>query len=266
MKVQVRRGVVLAVVGIVALGQWGCALIRRPSLEEVRERLGVVAVGSASDTPKASFRTPTSGRGGAAAKGAGTGLVAGASPGVAMLSVVSRCGGGGQIGAVICGSVALAGVGVATAGGTIGALTGALYGAANTETPSEAVGEALKIAAEELNLQHALLESILQAGPRQTRLTFVPVDAAVLAADSKRGGVHTPAAETVLEVALTTIRLTREGPGANPPVTLITTARARLVRAADRQELYGSAASHRSGTRPYDEWAAEGGRHFKDAL
>lgn len=50
-------------------------------------------------------------------------------------------------------------------------------------------------------------------------------------------GERRPLADAIVEVALKTIRLTREGSGPNPSVTLVATARVRLVRAADRDEL-----------------------------
>lgn len=267
MKAQIRQPIVVALVGIVALGQWGCALKRigGPSLEEVRGQVGVVGVASPSSASNADLKTPTSGKGVAAAKGAGAGMLAGAYPGAAILGGMRGCGGGREIGAVICGSVALFGLGIAAAGGTIGALTGALYGAANAEAPSREVGETLKSTAAELNLQEALRESVLQAGPRQTSRAFVPVTA-VLAGDPKLGHARNTAADTILEVALKTIRLTREGPGANPPVALVATARARLIRTADGRELYRHAVRHRSATRPYEEWAADDEQHLKEAL
>ncbi len=268
MKVQTRYSVVVALVGTVALFQWGCALkpFGRPSLEEVRGQVGVVGVTSPSGTPNAGLRTPTSEKGVAAAKGAGAGLVAGALPGAAILTAMAGCAGAREIGVLVCGPIAAFGLGLAAAGGTVGALTGALYGVANAEAPSQEVGEALKSAAGELDLQEALRESVLHAGPQQTSLAFVPVEPAVQAGDPKLGYVGNTTADTIVEVALNTIRLTREGPGANPPVTLVATARARLVRAADRRELYRHVATHRSETRPYDEWAADDGRYFKEAL
>ncbi|HEU5323489.1 MAG TPA: hypothetical protein VFX28_21975, partial [Methylomirabilota bacterium] len=206
------------------------------------------------------------GRGVAAARGAGAGLLAGVRPGAAIVGGMSRCNGGGTVGAVVCGSILAVGLGIAAAGGTIGALAGALHEAASAEAPSREVGEALKSAAAERNLQEALRESVLEAGPRRTSLAFVPVEPAVQAGDPGPGPAGNTVADTIVEVALKTMRLTREGPGANPPVMLVSTARARLVRAADGRELYRHAVTHRSATRPYEEWAADDGHPLKEAL
>lgn len=259
---------VIALVGMVALGQWGCALKRigGPSLEEVRGQVGVIGVASPSDVPAVDLKTPTSGKGVAAATGAGAGLVAGGLPGATILKGMAGCGAAREIGVLICGPFVAFGLGLAAAGGTIGALTGALYGAANAEAPSKEVGAVLKSAVGERNLQEALRESVLQAGPQQTSLAFVPIEPAVQAGDPKLVYAGNTTADTIVEVALKTIRLTREGPGANPPVTLVASTHARLVRAADLRELYRHVATHRSERRLYEEWGADDGQHFKEAL
>jgi hypothetical protein len=268
MKVQARHSVVVALVGMVALFQWGCALkpFRRPSLEDVRGQVGIVGVISPAGAPNAELRPPSSGKGGAAVTGAGAGLIAGGLPGAAILKGMAGCGAAREIAVLVCGPIAAFGLGLAAAGGTIGALTGALYGVANVEAPSKEVGEALKSAAGELNLQEALRESVLQAGSQQPSLAFVSVEPAVQAGDPRLGYAGHTTADTIVEVALETIRLTREGPGPNPPVTLVATSRARLVRAADRRELYRHVATHRSETRLYERWGANNGLHLKEAL
>jgi hypothetical protein len=121
-----RQLMVIALVGMIALVQWGCALkqIGGPSLEEVRAQVGVVGVTSSHGTPNADLSTPSSGKGVAALKGAAVGAVGGATPGAAILNGLRGCSGGGSVGAVICGTIALFGLSVAAAGGTIGALVG----------------------------------------------------------------------------------------------------------------------------------------------
>jgi hypothetical protein len=261
---------VITLVVIVAVVQWGCALKRigGPSLEEVRGQVGVIGVASPSDVPVADLKTPTSGKGVAAAKGAGVGLVAGVLPGATILKGMAGCGAAREIGVLVCGPIVAFGLGLAAAGGTLGAVTGALYGVANAEAPPKEVGEAVKSTAAELNLQAALRDSVLQAATRQGTLTVLPspVESALLAGDPKLGYARQTGADTILEVTLERIRLTRQGPGANPPVALVATARARLVRTTDGRELYRHAVTHRSETRPYEEWAADDGQHLKEAL
>src|SRR5262245_56996633 len=114
-------------------GPLGCALKAQPALpqapsDEVRAQLNTIGVAAGRYLPNVQLQAPTSGRGAGAAKGAGYGLVAGATPGLAIASSIRGCGGGGP-GALVCGAILLLGLGVAAAGGTVGVLGGTLYGA-----------------------------------------------------------------------------------------------------------------------------------------
>ena len=112
-----RRAAVVALVLAVCVGPWGCALNRQRSLQppsdEVRAQFNTIGLPAARFLPEANLKAPTSGKGWGAAKGAGYGVAAGAGPGLAIASSVRGCHGGREIGALVCGTVLLFGLGVA---------------------------------------------------------------------------------------------------------------------------------------------------------
>src|SRR5437879_2033174 len=152
-----RRAAVIALVLAMCVGPWGCALSRQRSLQppsdEVRAQFNTIGLPAARFLPEANLKAPTSGKGWGAAKGAGYGVAAGTSPGLAIASSIRGC--YGSIGALACGTVLLFGLGVAAAGGTVGALGGAVYGAVTAEPASRisAAESELKSAVVDLNVQ-----------------------------------------------------------------------------------------------------------------
>jgi hypothetical protein len=56
------------------------------------------------------------------------------------------------------------------------------------------------------------------------------------------------------------------GGGINPPLPLVVTAHARLVRVADGTELYAAPWTYRSGTRKFVEWAANNAQPLRTEL
>lgn len=272
MKIPTRHTVVVTLVGIVALVQSGCAGKRfgRPSLEEVRGQLGVIGVFSPSDAPKTEL--PDSGRGVAAGRGALAGAKAGAVAGAAPGMAVAFAGGVLMPIPFVGAPLLLGGIGLAAAGGvaggTLGALGGALHGASNAEITSTETGVALGGSVVQPSVQERLRDSVFQAATRQTSLTFVPLPTrpAPKSAGAKVAYAGDATVDTILEVAFQRIELTREGEGRNPQVTLVTAARARLVRAGDGRELYRHIVTHTSVARPFDEWAANDAHHFREAF
>src|SRR3989449_3202747 len=125
-----RHASALGLVLAVSVGFWGCAhhQARAPQgiSDEIRAELNTVGVPRASFSPE--VRLTTSGKGMGALKGAGSGLVAGVSPGLSFTGgVIEACGGARGVGALSC--VAAAGVrrGGAAAGGLFGAFAGTRY-------------------------------------------------------------------------------------------------------------------------------------------
>ena len=263
------RPTTIALIGIVILGQWGCAVkpIGRSAPDELRDQLGVVGVSSPRGKSAPALVTPTSGKGAAAAKGAAGGALAGAAVGGAILKGLSGCRGGGSIGAVVCGTIALVGLSVTAAGATVGALGGALHGVANAEPPSTEVSAVLKSTAAELKIENALRGGVLAAAMRQTTVAVVPTPRSSGAAHSDLRLVSETSPDTILDVALESLRLTREGPGVNPQVRLVAIARARLIGAVDGRERYRHTVMHRSdASEYYDQWALDEGRLFKQTV
>src|SRR2546428_10303463 len=134
-----RHASVLGLVLAVSVGFWGCAhhQARAPQgmSDEIRAELNTVGVPRASFSPEVLLTT--SGKGMGALKGAGSGLVAGVSPGLSFTGgVIEACGGARGFGALICVAAAGVGLGVAAAGGMFGALGGTGYGAGSAGSAS----------------------------------------------------------------------------------------------------------------------------------
>src|SRR2546422_1850449 len=146
-----RRITMIVLVLAVCAGPWGCAVKRPPvpqsPSEDVRAQLNTIGLPVAGFAPETQLDAPTSGKGMGALKGAGFGLATGATPGLAIANAVGKgCGGGREIGALVCGAVLAFGLGVAAAGGTGRALGGAGDGAG-------AAGAGAKIDAAEAQVQ-----------------------------------------------------------------------------------------------------------------
>src|SRR5439155_9747186 len=237
----------IVLVLVVCAGPWGCAL-KHPQgpqspTDEVRAQLKAIGLPVAGSPPEAHVEAPTSGKGMGALKGAGIGLAAGATPGMAIAGSVGRgCGGGGQLGAAICGAAIVFGLGVAAAGGTIGALGGTVYGAITAESGSkvDAAEAELKSAVLQADVQMMLRNQVLEMVRERSAPNFVAVndeqwDANGQPIDYQR--LARTGIDTILEVSVPGIGLAGES-GINPPVSLFMRGRARLVRTADGVEMY----------------------------
>src|SRR5262245_32018241 len=118
MRLQGRYPVVFALVGSLALPQWGCASRQAGSQVLAREGAGVIGVVTPSDSWKGNLK-PLSVKGAAAASGAGRAARAGAMPGLAIASRAGGCAGAGPV-AVICVTIGLFGLGLAATGVVLG--------------------------------------------------------------------------------------------------------------------------------------------------
>jgi hypothetical protein len=246
--------------------QWGCASKQAGSLP-AQEGAGVVGVVTPSDTWKGNLK-PLSVKGAAAASGAGRGARAGAMPGLAILGGMGGCAGGGSVGAVICGTIGLFGLGLAATGSVLGALGGAMHGAATAEPPFQEATKSLDAVITHLPLQAALLEDVLTAGAsRRSDLRFVRLPYGSFTESAARATPGEGAnVETVLEVTLDDIQFQRYGSGPEIWVALVVSARARVIRASDGRELRRHVASHQSTPWSHEEWAADDARHLREAL
>ena len=266
----------IVLVLVVCAGPWGCAL-KHPQgpqspTDEVRAQLKTIGLPVAAFPPEAHVDAPTSGKGMGALKGAGVGLAVGATPGMAIAGSIGKgCNGGGELGAVICGAALVFGLGVAAAGGTIGALGGTVYGAVTAESGSK-VGAAqaeLKSALIQADVQTMLRDKVLEMVRDRSPLNFVAVD------DENRGANGQPidyqalastGVDTVLEVSVPRIGLAGES-GINPPISLLMNARARLVRTADGIEMYADKFDYRGdGASKFLEWAADEAQMFRQEI
>src|SRR5207249_8945927 len=201
----------------------------------------------------------------------GVGLAVGATPGMAIAGSIGKgCNGGGELGAVICGAALVFGLGVAAAGGTIGALGGTVYGAVTAESGSkvDAAQAELKSALIQADVQMMLRNHVLEM-VRDSPLNFVAVDDEDRRANGQPidyQALASTGVDTVLEVSVPRIGLAGES-GINPPISLLMNARARLVRTADGIEMYADKFDYRGdGASKFLEWAADEAQMFRQEI
>src|SRR2546425_343646 len=268
-----RRITMIVLVLAVCAGPWGCAIKRPPGpqspTDEVRAELKTIGLPVAGFVPEAQVDAPTSGKAMGALKGAGFGLAAGATPGMAIVEGVGKvgtaCGAARELGALVCGAVVALGLGVAAAGGTVGALGGTVYGAVTAESGSkiDAAETELKSAVTQSNVQATLRDHVLQTVRDRSSLNFVAVDDHQTSAAGERidyGALVSTDIDTVLEVSVPRIGLVAQS-GINPPVSLFMTAGARLIRAADGAGGIDRAARSRDGLIGSTRTDVRNGRH-----
>lgn len=269
------RFAVIAIVLAAMCGPWGCAIKghRSPQSlpDEVRAQLHTVGVSTVQYPPDSQLKSTTSGKGWGAVKGAGYGLAVGVVPGLAIASSVRGCGGAREVGALVCGTILLAGLGVAAAGGTLGALVGTVHGAVTAESASRvrAAEIDLESAMADLTVQTTLRDHVLRAARDRRAPSFVAME------DREPGAIDDPATDgapapggidAVLEVRVSGIRLAGQG-SVNPPMTLLMTAPVRLIRTTDETELYAASFEYRSpDTHKFVEWAAADGLAFREEV
>src|SRR5262249_34017397 len=223
MTFQTGRLAVIVVVLAAMCGSWGCAIKEQRSRQsfshDTWDQLNSVGVSTVQDQPGAQLKSTTSGKGWGAVKGAGYGLAVGVVPGLAIASSGRGCGGARGVGALVWGTRARAGVGVAAAGGTVGALVGTVHGAVPAESASRvhAAEAALDAAMADLSVQTTLRDHVLQAARERSPLSFVSVE------DPE------PGVDAVLEVRVSGISLAGQG-SVNPLMTLVMTAPVSVVR------------------------------------
>ena len=274
-----RRITMIVLVLAVCAGPWGCA-IKRPTMpqsptDEVRAELKTIGLPVAGFVPEAQVDAPTSGKAMGALKGAGFGLAAGATPGMAIVEGVGKvgtaCGAARELGALVCGAVVALGLGVAAAGGTVGALGGTVYGAVTAESGSkiDAAETELKSAVTQSNVQATLRDHVLQTVRDRSSLNFVAVDDHQTSAAGERidyGALVSTDIDTVLEVSVPRIGLVAQS-GINPPVSLFMTAGAKLIRTADGAEVYAEKFEyHGRDAYKFLEWAADEGQVFRQEV
>jgi hypothetical protein len=218
------------------LGPWGCSTSshRIPTLSEaVRAEIGTLGVATSSIIPTSDLKSPTSGRGSGAAKGAGlaAGAMAAEKP---------------PFGLVLA---------------PVAALGGAIYGAivAPSAQKVKEAETALASAFTDLKVQEAIHDQVLQAARGRIGHPVVSLG-------------ETPDVDTILEISVPSVRLAGAAAlDINPPLQLVVLACPRLVRRADGVQLYPSesnppAVVHMSPSRKFLEWGGEDARLFREEM
>lgn len=226
----------------------GCATHPRvprfpaPPSEDIRAKLGTVAIVSSGIQTNAIIQKPRTRAGGAAAgaaEGALWGLQAGAEAGR----------GGGDFGgfaAVVVWAVTV----------PVGTVVGAIMGADEGMDAKERrqTEEALRLAILNMNLQERITDDILKAVQKQTQLPILVLPKQQPPRNPAEGYAPMTNANTFLETTVWNVGLC--GPASSKePMAAFMQARVRLVRASDNAELYSHTWLHKSGSRPFKNWA-----------
>lgn len=243
---------ILVLVALVGLVDGGCAseggfserpILPVPPSEELRDRLGRIAVVSGRFVPRVDIIGPAKGAGEGAKRGGGTGAVG---------TFAGWAGWGGPYGAIV-------GLLTAPVGAAVGAVSGALMARPTGEVESEFA--LLRTAIGERDMQACLQAQTDSAAHRwgsemvDSRPGRGP-EAIEQAADYR--ALYTEGVDTVFEIAVE--RIAVEGWGfRSPATTLFVVARTRLVRSRDNAELYGHRIAFHSPSVPWQDWIADGG-------
>jgi hypothetical protein len=243
--------------------QAGCATsspVRTAPSSEVRKGFGTIAVATGEVTPKVKFRPPEhmKGTAGAAARtsAGAVGVMWGGCLGVAVATAPT----------IVLPAIILAGCVVGTPFVAVG---GALMGGGNSAAAKAnraaraarepevkalrgVVNPALSALATEKPLHARLLDRM--AARTQGTVVSVTKSGRWHYTELLRNGI-----DTVLEADVVRIDVSTEN-------AFVLTARVRLIRLADRQELYANTPTFTIASRSVSEWTADGGGALRAAL
>lgn len=149
------------------------------------------------------------------------------------------------------------------------ALGGAIYGAIAAETADkvEAAEAIFKNTLADLKIQETFRDRVLQVARDETRHPFVLLSEGGPTAPGEDVGYSSIVSQgiiTILEVSVKKLGL--PGVGINPPLPLVMSAGARLVRVDDGEELYTREWVYMSRKREFVEWAANNAQPLREEL
>jgi len=231
--------------GLFIIFQLGCATTKRAipmtaeQSEQLRLRLGAIAVVSASFTPKLELQTP--------AKGALGGLKSGASAGAEVTTKGSD------------GRAILLAPFTAAVGGVAGAI---MADSAKDVNEREAI---IKKAIAELKTQETVRNSFLKTAQEKTKFQFVleerhgPITDGELPdyRDMKEKGIT-----TIHEITVKQFGLKGEGK-INPDLSLYMILQARLVNLTNNAELFKNTFTYEGEKHKFAEWSANDAQLFR---
>ena len=273
------RATVIVLVLAVCVGPWGCAHARNrpplPPADEVRAQFRTIGLPAMRFLPDTELEMP--GKGWGALKGAGSGLVAGVGPGLWMLKGLDRtCEKTMRAWWIILGPPclyfflapgAVLGTGVIVVGGTFGALGGAVHGAVVAESGSRisAVENSIRSTGAVLTVHESLRDQLVRTARSRSSLNLVELDGHGPTAVGDTIDYRPLASEgidTVVEASIPRIRLAGTD-GINPPLGLIMTARATVIRTSDGAELYAETFEYHGSSYKLGDWGADDGEMFR---
>jgi len=244
MRNAMRKSIVISLSITLLIVQWGCAHAPpprpfRPTLsEEVRTTLETIGVVSANVILGPQFKGGTRGRLHGAAKGALCGFTL----------CFAGGGGGDPLGTLV----------VAAVSGPIGLGVGAFM--AESGSKVKKAEAALNKAVGELNVQETFRDRVLRVARDQTSHNFV-----LLQDQAPYSSLADKGVDTVLEIGVVRLIL-EEVEGINPPLALVMSATARLVKVSDETELYLYTLVYHSRKRKLTDWAADDAQPLREEV
>lgn len=255
----VRYFIVILLSSTLLVGQWGCAA-QSPATPRlppsppdwIRGELRSIGVASTRSMPEVELEAATKGKGSGALKGAAAGFFGSLEAGF-QAAASTYDPNAAALGLAL-------GIAIAPVAGLFGTVIGVVR-AESADTIEEAEAS-LTHAVLDLQIQERLRDRVFEVAQEQTRY-----DVVLLPNPGTVGSAMAPAGErihTILEIGVPGIGL--PGDGINPPVPLVMTAHARLVRAADGAELYTRTWAYESKSRQFAEWADDNAQIFRDEV
>ena len=171
----------------------------------------------------------------------------------ALRGMLAAGGGGGSASGSAGGAGALVTLAVLPVGALVGGVVGGAQGTPKAEV--EAAEKALLKAFAEMNFQETVRREVVSAARKNTRHSVVN-------ADERGSNSH---ADSVLEVNVLAAGISGSGEK-NAPLAMFLRVRVRLLGMPDRSTLYEHTWVHTSGARPFNDWAAQDARAFRQEL
>jgi len=253
------------------MGQLGCAhtpKVEPPTLaEEDKAELGTIGVVPASFLPEFTNEKPMT-KEKAAATSAKAGALGCLTVGLGAFQVAGS--GGDPMAAVGAAAIGLGAIALTPVGAAVGGIVGAVRGV--KEAAINDAESVLNLAMNDVDIQRSLRDRLLSIAQDKTPYLFVPLDDQGPSFPNEEVSYRsrTPAeVETILEPSILQFGLSSlsDGPGINPPLSLLITTRVRVVRVSDDQLLYTHTFNHESKERKkYTQWAENNGQPLKDGF
>lgn len=254
--------VIISLFIISLLGPWGCAHVPKTPSEEMRAQFGTIGIISASSKTKVQFHPEfAKGRLSGAGIGFSTGLVSGTLYGGLVGAAASTPSGGFVAPFVIAGGAAIGGV----VGGVYGGIKGA--GIAVPKGESRRIEATVKNAFNGISIQTMVAANVFKNSLDLPDYTFILLeqDDSIISPQYNFNLLREKGIHTILELNVKGGGF-KEGKGKNPLIALFMNVHTRLIRIADRKEIYSREFEYKSPVHHSSDWLDENPRLLQEEI